>query len=107
MHCYFFSVILNLASNLTYSKLKLSKINIFQFIFPDEKEKYDPLGFRDAIISGLDKCSNDFEAISRFLHSTGNKLDYRRYGEVLFDILIAGGMLGNNLRKPLTLVDSI
>lgn len=60
----------------------------------DEKEKYDPVGFRDAVISGLDKCSNDFEAISRFLYGAGNKLDYRRYGEVLFDILIAGGMLG-------------
>ncbi|XP_019870929.1 protein krasavietz isoform X2 [Aethina tumida] len=59
----------------------------------DEKERYDPIGFRDAIISGLDKCSNDFEGISRFLDSAGNKLDYRRYGECLFDILIAGGIL--------------
>ncbi|KAK9875509.1 hypothetical protein WA026_007903 [Henosepilachna vigintioctopunctata] len=59
----------------------------------DEKERYDPFGFRDAIISGLDKCANDFEAISRFLDSAGNKLDYRRYGEGLFDILIAGGIL--------------
>ncbi|XP_056635630.1 protein krasavietz [Diorhabda carinulata] len=59
----------------------------------DEKERYDPTGFRDAIISGLDKCSNDFEAISRYLDSAGNKLDYRRYGECLFDILIAGGIL--------------
>nr|CAH7749829.1 unnamed protein product [Callosobruchus chinensis] len=59
----------------------------------DEKERYDPTGFRDAIISGLDKCSNDFEAISRYLDGAGNKLDYRRYGECLFDILIAGGIL--------------
>ncbi|XP_018579706.1 protein krasavietz [Anoplophora glabripennis] len=59
----------------------------------DEKERYDPIGFRDAIISGLDKCSNDFEAISRYLDNAGNKLDYRRYGECLFDILIAGGIL--------------
>ncbi|XP_044745015.1 protein krasavietz [Coccinella septempunctata] len=59
----------------------------------DEKERYDPVGFRDAIIAGLDKCSNDFESISRFLDSAGNKLDYRRYGECLFDILIAGGIL--------------
>jgi len=59
----------------------------------DEKERYDPVGFRDAIIAGLDKCSNDFEAISRYLDSAGNKLDYRRYGECLFDILIAGGIL--------------
>lgn len=54
------------------------------------------MGFRDAIISGLDKCANDFEAISRFLDGAGNKLDYRRYGENLFDILIAGGILGES-----------
>ncbi|XP_050295504.1 protein krasavietz [Anthonomus grandis grandis] len=59
----------------------------------DEKERYDPIGFRDAIISGLDKCANDFEGISRYLDGAGNKLDYRRYGECLFDILIAGGIL--------------
>jgi len=59
----------------------------------DEKEKYDPLGFRDAVIIGLDKCANDFEAISRYLDGAGSKLDYRRYGESLFDILIAGGIL--------------
>lgn len=33
------------------------------------------------------------EGISKFLDTAGNKLDYRRYGEVLFDILIAGGLL--------------
>ncbi|XP_076268066.1 basic leucine zipper and W2 domain-containing protein kra [Rhynchophorus ferrugineus] len=59
----------------------------------DERERNDPIGFRDAIISGLDKCANDFEAISRYLDGAGNKLDYRRYGECLFDILIAGGIL--------------
>ncbi|XP_060528038.1 protein krasavietz [Cylas formicarius] len=59
----------------------------------DERERYDPTGFRDAVIAGLDKCANDFEAISRYLDGAGNKLDYRRYGESLFDILIAGGIL--------------
>lgn len=67
---------------------------VFGSFFVDEKERYDPIGFRDGIITGLDKCSNDFEAISRFLDQAGNKLDYRRYGECLFDILIAGGTLG-------------
>jgi hypothetical protein len=33
------------------------------------------------------------EQISKYLDIAGNKLDYRRYGEVLFDILIAGGLL--------------
>jgi len=59
----------------------------------DEKEKYDPTGFRDAVIAGLEKTGGDLEAISKYLDSAGNKLDYRRYGEVLFDILIAGGLL--------------
>ncbi|CAG0924556.1 unnamed protein product, partial [Notodromas monacha] len=31
--------------------------------------------------------------ISKFLDQAGGKLDYRRYGETLFDILIAGGIL--------------
>lgn len=60
----------------------------------DEREKYDPTGFRDAVIAGLEKTEGDLEQISKFLDSAGNKLDYRRYGEVLFDILIAGGLLG-------------
>ncbi|OXU32042.1 hypothetical protein TSAR_004340 [Trichomalopsis sarcophagae] len=63
------------------------------FVIADEKEKYDPTGFRDAVISGLEKAGNDLEAISKYLDTAGSKLDYRRYGEVLFDILIAGGLL--------------
>ncbi|KAL7302322.1 protein krasavietz [Trichogramma pretiosum] len=59
----------------------------------DEKEKYDPTGFRDAVLSGLEKADNDLDAISKYLDTAGSKLDYRRYGEVLFDILIAGGLL--------------
>lgn len=59
----------------------------------DEREKYDPAGFRDAVIAGLEKTEGDLDQISKFLDSAGNKLDYRRYGEVLFDILIAGGLL--------------
>ncbi|KAH8340571.1 hypothetical protein KR059_001269 [Drosophila kikkawai] len=64
----------------------------------DEREKYDPTGFRDAVIAGLEKTEGDLEQISKYLDSAGNKLDYRRYGEVLFDILIAGGLLGEFLR---------
>lgn len=123
----------------------------------DEKEKFDPTGFRDSILQGFlnlqkqspspsadgeinekqihskqnnkeqhkqgqspvaeengvlnetngvlkngtdDYCSTpfnkpQFENIYKFLDNGGSKLDYRRYGEVLFDILIAGGHLGN------------
>lgn len=59
----------------------------------DEKEKYDPAGFRDAVLQGLNKAGTDLEAVSKFLDTAGSKLDYRRYGETLFDILIAGGLL--------------
>lgn len=59
----------------------------------DEKEKYDPTGFRDAVLQGLNKAGSDLDAVSKFLDTAGSKLDYRRYGEALFDILIAGGLL--------------
>ncbi|KDR20399.1 protein krasavietz [Zootermopsis nevadensis] len=59
----------------------------------DEKEKYDPAGFRDAVLQGLNKAGTDLDAVSKFLDTAGSKLDYRRYGEALFDILIAGGLL--------------
>lgn len=62
-------------------------------LFADEREKYDPTGFRDAVLLGLEKAGNDLEAISKFLDAAGSKLDYRRYGEALFDIMIAGGLL--------------
>lgn len=62
-------------------------------MFVDEREKYDPTGFRDAVLLGLEKAGNDLEAISKFLDAAGSKLDYRRYGEALFDIMIAGGLL--------------
>lgn len=68
-------------------------IKLIKLLFIDEREKYDPTGFRDAVLLGLEKASNDLEAISKFLDAAGSKLDYRRYGEALFDILIAGGLL--------------
>jgi hypothetical protein len=71
---------------------KLTVLFSCSICFPDEKEKYDPTGFRDAVVLGLENAK-DLEQISKFLDTAGNKLDYRRYGEVLFDILIAGGLL--------------
>jgi len=59
----------------------------------DEKKQYDPIGFRDAIIEGLDAAGNDLEAVAKFLDTSGSKLDYRRYGVNLIEILIAGGLL--------------
>lgn len=59
----------------------------------DEKEKYDPASFRDAILQGFKESNSDLELVSKFLDTAGSKLDYRRYGETLFDIIIAGGIL--------------
>lgn len=59
----------------------------------DEKEKYDPLGFRDAIFKGLNEAGNDIEQAQKFLDGAGGRLDYRRYTETLLDILLAGGIL--------------
>ncbi len=59
----------------------------------DEKKAYDPAGFRDAILDGLSNASNDLEAVTKFLEASSSKLDYRRYGFALIEVLIAGGLL--------------
>ena len=71
----------------------------------DEKKVNDPSGFRDSVIEGLKKSGVggadledlevqvDLDAVFKYLDAAGNKLDYRRYGEVLLEILIAGGLL--------------
>lgn len=69
-------------------------VSLSLFIITDEKEKYDPVGFRDSILAGFAEAGDDLDSIYKYLDSAGSKLDYRRYGEALFDILIAGGLLG-------------
>ncbi|KAH0627419.1 hypothetical protein JD844_003077 [Phrynosoma platyrhinos] len=59
----------------------------------DEKEKFEPTVFRDTIVQGLNEAGDDLEAVAKFLDATGSRLDYRRYADTLFDILIAGSML--------------
>jgi len=59
----------------------------------DEKEKFDPTSFRDSILLGFNESIGDLDSLSKFLDVSGSKLDYRRYGESLFDVLIAGGIL--------------
>lgn len=59
----------------------------------DEKKQYDPQGFRDAILEGLEAAGDDLEAVSKFLDVSGGKQDYRRYGVSLIEILVAGGLL--------------
>lgn len=42
---------------------------------------------------GLIEAGSDLEAVNKYLDQAGSKLKYRTYGETLFDILIAGGIL--------------
>ena len=65
----------------------------------------DPSGFCNSVIAGLARAGvggidlNDLEVqvdldeVSKFLVTAGNKLDYCKYGEVLFEILISGVLL--------------
>ncbi|MGH0162701.1 UNVERIFIED_CONTAM: hypothetical protein FKN15_048218 [Acipenser sinensis] len=70
----------------------------------DEKERFDPTQFQESIVQGLNQTGTDLEAVAKFLDASGGKLDYRRYAETLFDILVAGGMLapGGTLSDDLT-----
>ena len=45
-------------------------------------------------MEGLNEAGEDLEAVSKFLDANSSKLDYRRYGGNLIEILIAGGLLG-------------
>uniref|UniRef100_A0A665VS97 Basic leucine zipper and W2 domain-containing protein 1-A n=1 Tax=Echeneis naucrates TaxID=173247 RepID=A0A665VS97_ECHNA len=70
----------------------------------DEKERFDPTQFQESIVQGLNQTGTDLEAVAKFLDASGAKLDYRRYAETLFDILVAGGMLapGGTLSDDMT-----
>ena len=39
-------------------------------------------------------AGDDLDAVYKFLDTSGQKLDYRRYGVTLTEILVAGGLLG-------------
>ncbi|XP_053184822.1 eIF5-mimic protein 2-A-like [Scomber japonicus] len=70
----------------------------------DEKERFDPTQFQESIVQGLNQTGTDLEAVAKFLDASGAKLDYRRYAETLFDILVAGGMLapGGSMADDMT-----
>lgn len=63
----------------------------------DEKEKYDPVQFRDTILTGLYESIEDnkinLEKATDFLTKQGQISDYRRYAEAFFDVLFTGGLL--------------
>uniref|UniRef100_A0A665V4H7 Basic leucine zipper and W2 domain-containing protein 1-A-like n=1 Tax=Echeneis naucrates TaxID=173247 RepID=A0A665V4H7_ECHNA len=74
---------------------------------PNEKERFDPSQFQESIVQGLNETGTDLEAVAKFLDASGAKLNYRRYAESLFDILVAGGMLapGGTLSDDMTCTD--
>ena len=67
----------------------------FIFLALDLKEKYDPNAFRDEVVEGLLEANGDYEKAKEYLDKEGSQVDYRRYADSLFDVLIAGGLLGN------------
>ncbi|KAI8643308.1 armadillo-type protein [Parasitella parasitica] len=56
--------------------------------------KHEPEIFRNKLLAELkDIKEGDFEAISSKLDTLGNTLEYRKYGDSLFEILITGGII--------------
>jgi len=56
--------------------------------------KYEPTVFRDSILKTLSEAQpGSFEEISQNLDLAGNTLEFRKYGETLFEILLTGGVL--------------
>eukprot|EP00116_Pleurobrachia_bachei_P004694 sb/3464956/ len=61
---------------------------------PDEKEKWEPQVFRDAIIAGLEDVGSDHEQLCKYLCETAVvKFDVKRYGEIFLDVLFVGGIV--------------
>lgn len=58
------------------------------------------LVFRDQLLAQLKTVKGgDLEAISAKLDILGNTLEYRKYGDSLFEILITGGILGKSIKR--------
>ncbi|CAG8499576.1 17234_t:CDS:2 [Acaulospora morrowiae] len=56
--------------------------------------KYEPTVFREGILKALSNAQpGNFDEISQQLDLSGNTLDYKKYGETLFEILLTGGVL--------------
>lgn len=67
---------------------------IILFIILDEKEKFEFIVFRDIFVQGFNEVGDDFEVVVKFLDFIGLRLDYRRYVDIFFDILVVGSMFG-------------
>ncbi|KAJ2241754.1 hypothetical protein GGI13_007216, partial [Coemansia sp. RSA 455] len=56
--------------------------------------KYEPEDFRENILQVIeDIAPTDYAKISSALDSAGNTLDYRRYGDTFFEVLVTGGII--------------
>ncbi|KAJ3153528.1 hypothetical protein HDU89_000561 [Geranomyces variabilis] len=55
--------------------------------------KYEPEAFRDAILNTIPENPDDIEKYTSLLELNGAGLDYKRYGEPLFEFLIVGGLI--------------
>ncbi|KAK0535294.1 hypothetical protein OC834_000114 [Tilletia horrida] len=56
--------------------------------------KFEPEAFRDALYKHLEPVKpDDFDAFAATLDKAGNTLDYRKYADQFFEILIVGGLL--------------
>lgn len=70
-------------------------MNIFFFFYSIQLIYYILTVFRDSILKILSGAQPDnFEEISQTLDAAGNTVDFRKYGETLFEILLTGGVLG-------------
>lgn len=57
--------------------------------------KFEPEAFRDSLFTHFESVSSptDWDGFVSALDKAGNTLDYRKYSDQLFDILICGGIL--------------
>ncbi|KAI9480181.1 hypothetical protein LPJ78_001242 [Coemansia sp. RSA 989] len=58
------------------------------------KAKYEPEAFRDSLFQLIENVDpTDYTKFSSILDTAGNTLDYRRYGDSFFELLVTGGLL--------------
>ncbi|ORY42133.1 hypothetical protein BCR35DRAFT_311290 [Leucosporidium creatinivorum] len=56
--------------------------------------KFEPQAFRDQLTKHLESVPpGDFDAVAQKLDVLGNQLDYRKYEQQLFEVLLVGGLL--------------
>ncbi|KAJ3045365.1 hypothetical protein HDV00_010235 [Rhizophlyctis rosea] len=55
--------------------------------------KYEPESFRDALLNLIPEDTTDFDKYTNSLELNESKLDYKRYAEAFFEILIVGGLI--------------